>query len=218
MLPEITGVSGVASTNEGERGTSMKAVRINRFGTAAAMAVLLVSAASSAAAQQAVLQLDPARTKVKFTLGDVLHTVHGTFQLKSGIIRFDPSSGAASGQVIIDATSGESGNKSRDKKMHKEILESAQYPDITFIPSHVSGPLSLQGDSQVQVQGSFTLHGQSHPLTLIMPVQITGDDLAATTRFVIPYVSWGLKNPSTFLLRVSDKVTIDISAAGRVSR
>jgi polyisoprenoid-binding protein YceI len=70
------------------------------------------------------VNLDPAQMKIDFTLGDALHTVRGAYKLKRGQIRFDPITGKANGAVIVDATSGESGNKSRDKKMHKEDLES----------------------------------------------------------------------------------------------
>ena len=72
-----------------------------------------------------MLQLDPATTQVNFTLGDVLHTVHGTFKLKRGTVKFDPASGHASGLVVVDSTSGDSGSRARDHKMHTEILESA---------------------------------------------------------------------------------------------
>ena len=37
----------------------------------------------------------------------------------------------------------------------------------------------------------------------------------AKIHFTIPYVKWGLKNPSTLFLRVSDKVDIDIAAYTR---
>ena len=60
-------------------------------------AILVIAAVACAAAQQTSLELDPAQTSVKFTLGDVLHTVHGTFQLKRGALEFDPSSGKISG-------------------------------------------------------------------------------------------------------------------------
>jgi hypothetical protein len=69
----------------------------------------------------------------------------------------------------------------------------------------------------VEVQGVLKLHGSDHPLTLIFHVQVSGDKLTAHTIFEIPYQQWGLKNPSTFFLRVSDKVLMDIQAAGKLS-
>jgi polyisoprenoid-binding protein YceI len=167
-----------------------------------------------AVAQETVLQLDPAKSTVNFTLGDVLHTVHGTFRLKSGTIHFDPSSGAAGGDVIIDAASGGSGNRTRDKKMNKDILETERYPTIEFLPKHVSGQVAPAGASQVQVEGTFRLHGSDHDLTLTLPIQINDKQLSASTHFEVPYEAWGLKNPSTLFLRVNNKVQIDITTVG----
>jgi hypothetical protein len=53
-------------------------------------------------------------------------------------------------------------------------------------------------------------------MTLTVPVQAKGNSLIARTHIVIPYVEWGLKNPSTFLLHVGDKVEVDITAVGHV--
>ncbi len=171
----------------------------------------------AARAQETVVTFDAASTKVEFTLGATLHTVHGTFQLKRGQVRFDSSTGQASGEIAIDATSGNSGSEDRDKKMHNEILESEKYPEIVFVPSHVQGAVPAQGSAKVEVAGVLRLHGQEHPTTLVMAVERTGErDLVAVTQFAIPYVKWGLKNPSTFLLRVSDTVEVDIRATGHV--
>ena len=172
---------------------------------------------SAARAQETVVNFDAASTKVEFTLGATLHSVHGTFQLKRGQVRFDASTGQASGEIAIDAASGNSGSEDRDKKMHNEILESEKYPEIIFVPSHVEGAVPAQGSAKVEVAGVLRLHGQEHPTTLVMSVERSGErDLSAATQFAIPYVKWGLKNPSTFLLRVSDTVEIDIQATGRV--
>jgi polyisoprenoid-binding protein YceI len=103
--------------------------RSSLFLTACALALI-----SPLAAQDLSLEMDPAQSKVEFTLGDVLHTVRGSFQFKRGAIRFDLGSGKASGELLVDARSGASGNDTRDRKMHKEILESQRFPDIVFRP------------------------------------------------------------------------------------
>ncbi len=181
------------------------------------VAMFLAAAAIGQTAQQENVQLDPSKTRIEFTLGDVLHTVHGSFRLKNGNLHFDPATGAVDGALIVDATSGDSGSHSRDKKMNKEVLESAKYPEITFLPQKFTGHVNPQGASQVAVSGIFRIHGADHPVTLIMPVRISGNELTATTHFEIPYEQWGMKNPSTFVLRVSNKVVIDLTAVGQVT-
>ncbi len=175
---------------------------------------LLVS--SSLYAQQSALELDATQTQIEFTLGSFLHTVHGTFKLKSGEIRFDPASGKASGMVTLDSTSGETGNKARDRKMHRDVLESSLYPEIAFAPVAVLGTLSPQGESQVELQGVLEIHGARHDLAFPATVRIAGSRLTARMHFVIPYKEWGLKDPSTFMLRVSDKVDVTVQAVGNL--
>jgi polyisoprenoid-binding protein YceI len=189
---------------------------MHRLARVATVLFVFVLGATTVLAQQMTLYLDPAITRIEFTLGATLHTVHGTFALKSGTIHFNPSTGSISGLVTVDATSGDSGNNGRDHKMHQEILESQRYPEITFTPTKLSGKVELQGDSTVQVAGTLRLHGTEHPLTLALPLQAKGNNLSARTHIIIPYIAWGLKNPSTFMLHVSDRVEVDIAAAGQV--
>jgi polyisoprenoid-binding protein YceI len=99
--------------------------------------------------------------------------------------------------------------------MHAEILESQRYPEITFTPTKMTGKVELQRESSVQVEGILKLHGSDHEMTLTLPVQTKGNSLSARTHIVIPYVEWGLKNPSTFLLHVGDKVEVEVTAVGK---
>lgn len=161
-------------------------------------------------AQDLSLEMDPAQSKVEFTLGATLHTVHGSFQFKRGSIRFDPATGKASGELLVDARSGLSGNDSRDHKMHKEILESERFPDIVFRPDRVQGKLAPQGVSQMQVHGVFAIHGAEHELTAPVEVRVSGSQYDITAHFAVPYQKWGMKNPSTFLLHVEDHVDITL--------
>jgi polyisoprenoid-binding protein YceI len=167
-------------------------------------------------AAETTIELDSSRTAIRFTLADVLHAIHGTFKLKRGVLKFDPSTGKATGEIVVDVSSGNSGGEARDKRMHKEILESARYPEAIFTPDHVGGELSLSGTSELDVHGTFQIHGASHEETFHFRAQVSGTDVTASTDFVIPYVQWGMKNPGNFLLKVSDKVNMNIQAAGHV--
>jgi polyisoprenoid-binding protein YceI len=166
-------------------------------------------------AQETAFEFDPSQTQVTFSLGSMLHTVHGTFQLRRGNVLFDPVSGKASGELVVDATSGSCGNHSRDERMHKSILESDKFPDIIFRPDHVEGKIPAGGSAALRVHGLFFIHGAVHEITIPVQVGTESERISATLRFSIPYVKWGMKNPSTFLLRVSDQAQIEIRAVGR---
>jgi len=191
----------------------LKRNKVRRF---LPISLLLLVAAATATAQDMVFEVDAAQSKVDYTLGDVLHTVHGTFRMKPSAIHFDPKTGTATGALLVDATSGESGSDGRDKKMHKEVLESAKYPEIRFTVQKFQGSVAANGTAQVQMTGIMTLHGSEHPLTVTAPVQFTNGRATADVHFTVPYVQWGLKNPSVFLLRVSETVEIVVHAVGTV--
>jgi polyisoprenoid-binding protein YceI len=183
---------------------------------AALLALTLTSI--EAAAQDFVFRLDPQRTTINFTLGDVLHTVRGTFRLKEGTLHFATVSGKLTGEILVDAKSGESGNGMRDRKMHREVLESDLYPEIAFRPDHVEGAVAPQGKSSVRVHGVFTIHGADHELTIPAEVETFPDHWTAMLHFAVPYAKWGMKNPSTLFLRVTESVDIDLTASGSVTR
>jgi len=164
---------------------------------------------------QETFTLDPAQTKINFNVDSTLHTVHGDFRLKRGSIQFAGTTGQAEGELVVDATSGESGSSGRDKKMHKDILESPKYSDIVFTPQHIKGTVATEGKSQIEVEGVLTMHGKSQPVTLPLQVELHGGAGTADGSFTIKYQEWGLKSPSTFFLRVSDKVEIHVHAVGR---
>ena len=176
---------------------------------------LLVCAGCYAATSS---DLDPSKTEINFTLHDPIHTVHGTFTLKRGSIQLDPGTGQASGEIVIDLPSGISGNGSRDKRMHKEILESQKYPEAVFRPDRVRGPIAPEGTSEIEIHGNFRIHGADHELTIHVQVQANGTQYIATAHFLIPYVQWGMKNPSNFLLKVDDKVEIEVRAEAAEKR
>jgi polyisoprenoid-binding protein YceI len=169
-------------------------------------------------AQLYVVTLDPTQTKVEFALDTTLHQVHGNFHLTTGQIHFDSATGKASGAIVVDARSADTDNKSRDKKMHQEILESPKYPEIVFTPRQVRGSFDPQKSSQVEVVGAFRIHGQDHDLTMTIAVQPgAASQMQCDTHFAIPYIKWGMKDPSTFLLHANDTVELEIHARAQIA-
>jgi polyisoprenoid-binding protein YceI len=167
-------------------------------------------AAGGRGANALEIHLNPARTTIHWTLKDVLHTVHGTFKLQRGVMRFDMNTGRAEGLVEVDARSGESGNSARDAHMHKLILESSKYPIIRFRPERALGKFNSTSPQVITVDGICQMHGEDHPLQIQIAVRPEGNSYSATTHFTVPYVAWGLKDPSIFLLHVSNQVEIDV--------
>ena len=179
--------------------------------------VLPLSLATASLAQHQTFTVDPAASKVAFGLSGTGHNVSGTFHVQSGTIDFDSAASTISGSVVVAAGSGDSGDKGRDKNMNNQVLDIAHFTEISFVPKSFTGKIASTGDSTVQVSGVFTLHGTPHDLTLPMQLHSDGSNLTATGHFTVPYVQWGLKDPSIFVLKVAKEVGIDLTLVGHVS-
>jgi polyisoprenoid-binding protein YceI len=203
-------------------------MRVNGWKSAAAStaiilcAAILLSAApapplpqaAQAATHVIALTLDPAQTKLHFSVDSTLHIVHGTFAVKTGSLQFDPQTGKASGAIVVNAVSGETGNNSRDQRLHKEILETWKFGEATFRPMQIDGQVSFTAPSDFKVKGIITLHGTDHELVADVHSEFTGDRWKGTAKFDVPYTKWGIKDPSNFLLRVKPVVNVEMEMAG----
>lgn len=180
------------------------------------LCLVLLAVLPSAAAER-VLTFDPGSSSVRFTLDATLHTVHGTLKVTRGRVRFDAVPGPASGEVVVDAVSGATGNDGRDKKMHEQVLLSAKYPEIVFVPRQTSGDLPASGKGTLTVDGVMRVAGTEHAVTLPLQVEVEGATVRVTSTFQVPYVAWGLDDPSVFLLRVGKEVAVEVEASGTLA-
>lgn len=181
------------------------------------LVVLPLILAPCAFAQHQTLAVNPDASSVTFTLDGTGHYVHGTFHVQSGSVDFDRNAQKISGTVVVSAASGDSGDKSRDKKMNTDVLDAPHFADVTFAPQSYQGTIASQGDSTIQVSGVFTLHGTLHDITVPMQIHIEGPACTAKTHFTVPYVKWGLKDPSIFILKVAKEVEIDLALSGQLA-
>jgi hypothetical protein len=186
-----------------------------KFFLALALAVTL---SPIALAQHQSFAVNPDASEVKMKLNTTHEVVNGTFHVQSGSIEFDRGGPKMSGTVVVAAGSGKTGNDSRDKKMDKDILKVEQYTTVSFAPKTYQGTIPTSGDSTIQVSGVFTLLGTPHDITIPMRIHIDGSKATAKAQFTIPYVQWGLKNPSFLIWKAENDVAIDLSLVGQMSR
>jgi polyisoprenoid-binding protein YceI len=181
------------------------------------LAILPLLLAPGAFAQHQTFVVNPDASQVAFFLGGSDHGTRGTFHVQSGMVDFDRSVPKISGSIVVAAGSGNTGNQSRDHKMTNEVLDAAHFAEVTFVPQSYQGTIAASGDSTIQVTGVFTLHGTPHDMTVPMQIHIDGAICTAKTNFTVPYVKWGLKDPSIFILKVAKEVSIDLTLTGRLN-
>jgi len=93
-----------------------------------------------------------------------------------------------------------------------------QFAIISFEPKTYTGAIAASGESTIQVTGIFTLLGSPHEITVPMQVHLDSTSAIAKAHFVVPYVQWGLKNPSFLIWKAENDVAIDLNLVGTVSR
>lgn len=179
--------------------------------------VALLLAAPVGAAEEGTLVLDPEASSVGFTLGATLHSVRGKGRFLGGELRFAPEGGPASGTVRIDARSFDTGIDARDEDMHGKVLLSEAHPVILFRAERLEVHDRAGDRARVTLHGRAELAGREHALGVPAELRREGDTLRAEGSFRLPYVAWGLRDLSTFVLRVDDTVTVHFEVVGRLA-
>ena len=185
-----------------------------RIALVLAALVLVISSGAAARAAGQTLTFDPAASKIDFELGATLHSADGSVKLEQGAIRFDPDSGAASGEIVVDATSANTGSESRDRNMHAHVLESARFPKIVFRPERLDVKRRDATSADVELLGVLDMHGQQHPLSMPAKIAVRDGRLVVDAEFEVAYVDWGMRDYSNFVLRVDRHVTVTVHAEG----
>ena len=152
--------------------------------------------------------LDPSRSSVRLTskaLGFI--PVRGEFREVRGTGTIGPD-GAVRGTFVVATASIDTRNARRDTHLRSaELLDSDQYPDITFVIENVR----LAGQDAV-VTGALTVRGVTRPLTFDAAVAIRGDGeigLDATVRINRGDfgVTWNVLGTASMLSTVAIQAT-----------
>ena len=130
-------------------------------------AALLAFLAGAVVAEPVTYQVDPAHTYPSFEADHFggVSVWRGKFDKSSGTIVLDREAGTGTVEVTVDTASIEFGNPKLDEHVKSaEMLDVAKYPTATF-KGRLTG---FKNGLPTQVDGEFTLHGVTRPLTLTL--------------------------------------------------
>jgi polyisoprenoid-binding protein YceI len=128
-------------------------------------AAVLTLAVGSALAAPVTYEVDPGHTYPSFEADHMggLSVWRGKLEKTSGTIVFDKDKGTGTVDITVDTSSIDFGHeKLNEHAKSKDLFDVATYPTATY-----KGTLAkFVNGSPTEVDGQFTLHGVTKPLTL----------------------------------------------------
>jgi len=103
-----------------------------------------------------------------------------------------------------------------NKELREIVLHTAQYPEINFKSTNVTGHLTGTGQFEARIEGDLTMHGVTRRIVIPAQVTVGPNDLRAKGEFTVDRSDFKVKATSAVhgLVRVRDKLkfTFDIVA------
>jgi hypothetical protein len=199
--------------------TTRTATSPGAVGALTLAAIVLMGSGSASLAKPGTLRitLTAEKTQLTFELGAVFHTVHGKGLIDDAVLTYSADTGELIGSIGLAAAGVTTENQRRDHKMHQQVLKSAEHPRIALILRRADGDLNTTTGGALQIEADLELLGEPHPLSF--PVEITildpeSGSFRASGAFSVPYVAWGLEDPSSVFLRVDQEVQVTFSTGG----
>jgi polyisoprenoid-binding protein YceI len=128
-------------------------------------AAVLTVFAGSALATPTTYQVDPGHTYPSFAADHMggLSVWRGKFEKSAGTIVLDKEKGTGTVEITVDTSSIDFGHeKLNEHAKGPDLFDVTKYPTATYKGKLVN----FKNGAPTQVQGDFTLHGVTKPLTL----------------------------------------------------
>jgi polyisoprenoid-binding protein YceI len=134
--------------------------------------------------------------------------VRGTLMLDSaGNVMEDGSS------FTIDAATITSDKSRRDGFVRGRVLETEQYPTITFTPTSITGgssTLPSSGTRTLTMRGNLVVKGVSHPTVWTAEATFARDTVSGTSSTAFTFDEFGLTKPRVpVVLSVADTIKLE---------
>lgn len=112
--------------------------------------------------------IDPLHTFPNFTIDHLgFSTMHGRFGKTSGKLTVDEAKHTGSVDIVIDASSVNTGFIKRDDHLRSpDFLNAAEFPEITYKSTKVTIKGDVTGNATAMVDGNLTISGVTKPVSL----------------------------------------------------
>ena len=139
----------------------------------------------------------------------------GKFRLLSCDIYQDPKRRADDGaniwvEAVVDAASYSSGSSSRDSAVKSSILDTRDFPTISFKGGSSWTDVKHASDSagSATLKGELMMHGAVRPFEVPVQVTLTGEKLTGTGEVSFNYTDFGIEQPSILGLKAGNMVKV----------
>lgn len=116
-------------------------------------------------------------------------------------------------QFVIDVSTLKSDRDRRDGYVRGRLLETSQFPTVTFVPTAVQGvrlPLPSSGDVSFTIPGNLTVKGVTHPVTWTGKASFAGGELTGSASTAFTFADFSMTKPRVpVLLSVEDTIKLE---------
>ena len=197
-------------------------------GMGALAAWLGLSLAGAKADCQLPSPLDPAKPSafyqvatgpswVRFDAKAFLHNFGGQTSHIQGIIRVADADRLAEAQacILIDATSLDTGNSTRDGIMRNEHLETSKFPTIDFLLQTVHAVTHRGENWEFTAEGTLSLHGVSRDIQFPVRAHREGDVIRVLGQLPVKMTDYHIAIPRFLMFTVEDQVQVSFDVTAR---
>jgi polyisoprenoid-binding protein YceI len=175
-----------------------------------------------------VVKIDPLNSEARYRVreqlvkNDLPNDAVGRTKNISGSITIKPDGtiDTASSKIVVDVSSLQTDQNMRDNFVRRNVLQTSQYPQVTFVPTQVSGltwPLPQSGPVTFKLTGDLTIRDVTKPVTWEVKGNIQNGENAqasgtATTSF--KFEDFNIQQPQVpVVLSIVDNITLEVDVA-----
>jgi polyisoprenoid-binding protein YceI len=116
-------------------------------------------------------------------------------------------------KIVVNMATLQSDSAMRDGYLRRAILNTAQYPTATFVPTKITGvdPLTASGPVKFQVTGNLTIKDVTKPVTWDVTGSVQNGQATGVATTTFTFEDFNLPQPRVpVVLSVKDSITLEV--------